>query len=345
MLSDLTREAVLSAIAEHDQLGREGFQLKYGFKDAKRYFLIHDGRPYDSKAIAGVAHKYVPGTGGQILYSNDFTGGKSSVVARLRKLGFKIPDEPQNPAWSRDELILALNLYMQDPKSPPGKHSREVHELAKLLDQLGTVTGATKTATYRNANGVYLKMMNFRRFDPAYLSEGKSGMTRGNRLDRVVWDEFAADVSRLRQTAEAIRLAVTDPYVASAIREQSRDDAYEAEEGGVILRWHRTYERDRKIIAQKKESELSRTGKLACAVCNFDFALTYGSLGNGFIEVHHTKPVHKIKRGERTRLEDLVLLCSNCHRMAHREQPPLTIDKMRACLIGRRSSGRSGNAT
>jgi 5-methylcytosine-specific restriction protein A len=325
----LTREAVLAALEEHDQLGRDAFQSRYGFKDAKHYHLIHDGKQYDSKAIAGVAHRFVPGAGGQILHSANFTGGRSSVVARLRKLGFEVPDAPRNEVWSRDELILALDLYMQNPKSPPGKQSRPVAELAKLLDTLGTITGATKTSTYRNANGVYLKMMNFRRFDPEYLSDGKTGMTRGNKLERVVWDEFASDLPRLREVASSIRLAVTVPAVARAIAAQTSDEPYEAEEGGVILKWHRTYERDRKIINDKKRAVLASKGTLACEACSFDFGAVYGPLGDGFIEVHHTKPVHQMKPGERTRLEDLALLCSNCHRMVHRERTPLTLETLR----------------
>jgi hypothetical protein len=36
----------------------------------------------------------------------------------------------RNPAWSRDELILALDLYLLNPASPPGKQSQEVIEFA-----------------------------------------------------------------------------------------------------------------------------------------------------------------------------------------------------------------------
>jgi hypothetical protein len=53
-LSDLTdRSAVLQAIAEYDQLGRESFLARYGFGPARSYFLLHNGKRYDSKAIAG----------------------------------------------------------------------------------------------------------------------------------------------------------------------------------------------------------------------------------------------------------------------------------------------------
>lgn len=56
---------------------------------------------------------------------------------------------------------------------------------------------------------------------------------------------------------------------------------------------------------------------LVCEVCGFDFEKVYGKLGTGYIEVHHKKPVSE---GERTTdlNDDLVMLCSNCHKMIHR---------------------------
>jgi hypothetical protein len=53
-LSELTSaSAVREAIAEFDQLGRDGFLHKYGFGRAHKYFLEHEGRLDDPKAIAG----------------------------------------------------------------------------------------------------------------------------------------------------------------------------------------------------------------------------------------------------------------------------------------------------
>ena len=50
-------------------------------------------------------------------------------------------------------------------------------------------------------------------------------------------------------------------------------------------------------------------------VCSFDFSTTYGTHGTGFIEVHHVSPLHTLKPGSRTRLQDVAVLCANCHRI------------------------------
>lgn len=113
----------------------------------------------------------------------------------------------RNPAWSRDELILALDLYLRFPGSPPGKSSFEVLELSELLASLAAAS-ASKAGTYRNPNGVYMKMMNFRRFDPNYTSTGKVGLTRGNKLEEVIWDEYSKNPAGLRAAVLEIREAV-----------------------------------------------------------------------------------------------------------------------------------------
>lgn len=83
------RNAVLSALSEHDRIGRIQFLKKYGFGGAKEYVLIESGMQYDSKAIYGAAHYYQHGTP---LLSNEFNGGINQVVTPLRDLGFVVQD-------------------------------------------------------------------------------------------------------------------------------------------------------------------------------------------------------------------------------------------------------------
>lgn len=40
----LTADAVLRAIARFDELGREAFLKQYGFREARQYFLLHEGK-------------------------------------------------------------------------------------------------------------------------------------------------------------------------------------------------------------------------------------------------------------------------------------------------------------
>lgn len=91
-LSKLTsRDAILAAIAEYDSIGREEFLARHGFGEATRYLLEHNGRLYDSKAIAGVAHGIENPDLGP-LRSEAFSGGASTVKPALEALGFRVID-------------------------------------------------------------------------------------------------------------------------------------------------------------------------------------------------------------------------------------------------------------
>jgi hypothetical protein len=77
--------------------------------------------------------------------------------------------------------------------------------------------------------------------------------------------------------------------------------------------------RNRDIVKQKKADALADgNGRLKCECCSFDFFGMYGEVGREFMECHHKI---FLQQGERiTKLEDLALVCSNCHRMLHRKK-------------------------
>ena len=238
----------------------------------------------------------------------------------------------RNPTWSRDELILTLDLYVQFKGNPPGKTSKNILELSDLLNKMGAQI-ANRKADFRNPNGVYMKVMNFRRFDPTYISQGKKGLQRGGKLEEDVWHDFAVDLHKLSETANAIRLIVSKGEIPEASEEEDEEFA-EAEEGRILTRIHRSRERSRKLVENKKASVLKASGHLKCEACSFDFEATYGERGKGFVEAHHVKPVHTLAAGEKTKLDDLVLLCSNCHRIVHTQRPWLTVEELRQLVKG-----------
>ena len=116
--------------------------------------------------------------------------------------------DKRNPPWSRDELILALDLYLRFRQSPPGKNSAEVAALSGFLGEIRRVQWRTEDDTFRNANGIYMKMMNFRRFDPEYTDGGRVGLVRGNKEEEVVWNDFHDDPEALATAVAAIRAKV-----------------------------------------------------------------------------------------------------------------------------------------
>ena len=89
-LSDIkSRQSILAAVEEYDRIGHDAFLTKYGFQDARAYFLIVNGKKYPSKAIVGAAHGYEHQDKGP-LKAQDFSGGRDTVRKKLEALGFEV---------------------------------------------------------------------------------------------------------------------------------------------------------------------------------------------------------------------------------------------------------------
>ncbi len=104
-----------------------------------------------------------------------------------------------------------------------------------------------------------------------------------------------------------------------------------AVEGRELLRLHRVRERNPTLVACKKQTVFALNRSLACEICRFDFAAVYGALGKGFAECHHIRPLWQTVDKCETTLDDLAIVCSNCHRMLHR-RPWHTVDELRSLL-------------
>ncbi|HJV72804.1 MAG TPA: HNH endonuclease [Noviherbaspirillum sp.] len=99
-------------------------------------------------------------------------------------------------------------------------------------------------------------------------------------------------------------------------------------EGNAHLVSHLLRERNRMIVEAKKTATLKVKGRLCCEACGFDFAVSYGALGKGFCEVHHLLQLSASQATVQTRIDDLAILCSNCHRIIHRSTPMLSIGEL-----------------
>lgn len=110
-------------------------------------------------------------------------------------------------------------------------------------------------------------------------------------------------------------------------------DAQGYSEGAQYYRQHLVRERSAALVDNaKRRFRRSNDNHLFCEACGFDFLIQYGELGDGYIECHHAIPVHTLETGAMTKVEDTVLLCANCHRMAHRSKKWLSLGDLRDIL-------------
>lgn len=92
--------------------------------------------------------------------------------------------------WSREETILAFDLYCRMPFSKIGKTNKDIIELASLLG--------------RSPSSVGLKMANLAHFDVELASRNVKGMSNASKLDKEIYEEFCGDWEGLSYQAQLI---------------------------------------------------------------------------------------------------------------------------------------------
>jgi len=85
-------------------------------------------------------------------------------------------------------------------------------------------------------------------------------------------------------------------------------------------------------LRQKAINHYTENGDILCNACNFSYKKFYGKIGEGYIEIHHKKPIFKYEDEDlnitiEKALDNVIPVCSNCHRMIHRNwKNPLQVD-------------------
>ena len=113
------------------------------------------------------------------------------------------------------------------------------------------------------------------------------------------------------------------------IEEETKTDYVVQKEGSVRLVYTTRYERNPKLRAQAV-----RYHGTSCMACGFNFHEKYGERGKQYIEVHHIKPLAESKEEmEVDPKTDLIVVCSNCHRMIHRKKNEvLSLEELREII-------------
>lgn len=228
--------------------------------------------------------------------------------------------------WSTEEVILVCASVMANDWRGFGGKDSEADRLSKLLRVAPFHPHEGRGPKFRNPDGVGRKSYDIATRHPHYTGTA----TNGSKVDREVLAEFLADPEGMLARAAAIEAAILAGEVIEEVEDAAFMDEEEASsvEGRSIQAFQRRYERDPKLRKLKLAS-VRRAGRpIACEACTFDFGAFYGEHGDGYIEVHHVIPLHSTGVTT-TRLEDLALLCSNCHRMIHRRQPWLNPSQLR----------------
>lgn len=92
--------------------------------------------------------------------------------------------------WTREESILAINLYC---KLPFGRLHRSNPQVIHLAELIG-----------RTPSSIAYKLVNFASLDPSLQARGIKGASNSNKLDKLIWDEFYNNWEELPYESEKL---------------------------------------------------------------------------------------------------------------------------------------------
>ena len=356
-LSDLSdRQAVLSALKEFDDLGQADFLTKYGFGPARQYFLLHGGSRYDSKAIAGAAHGYQFPDDGPLNHTS-FSGGEDTVAKKLRSLGFEVAAGP------RERRAERTFLFTWNPKK--FKWDDLPNAVYEANVEGGHLGRWTCTATRKIRPGDRAFLMRLGKNPKGIVGSGvvvskepvegphwdKEKAEKGDTVHRVeilfdvLSDLPVIEEEALSSGALAEHNWFPQPPSTTIPKEIAKHlEQLWSDKTGTSFNPPAPEEISRPFLEGTKRSRLIRTSErnpearseclrlkgTRCSVCKILFKEQYGTIGEGFIHVHHVVPMSQIREEHKIDPEkDLCPVCPNCHAMLHKKAPPYTPAELR----------------
>ena len=103
--------------------------------------------------------------------------------------------------WSREELLLAINLYCKTPFGKLHKGNPDIIELSKIIG--------------RTPSALSWKLVNFASLDPSLKARGIKGAKNSSKLDKAIWEEFYNNWEQLAYESELLLLYKFKKYLFS----------------------------------------------------------------------------------------------------------------------------------
>ncbi|MDR6938202.1 HNH endonuclease [Luteibacter sp. 3190] len=212
-----------------------------------------------------------------------------------------------NPPWTRDETILALDLFFDAGMVALSDSDPRVIQLSQTLRALPGNELRAESPSFRNPAGVSFKLSNLQS-----VATGR-GFANSSATDLAVWKQFESRRQKVKEIATLILKHVAEAPLET---DDQDDEELEFPEGSVFTAMHRRRERNRKL-RKSLIKERRKHGSLSCDACGKVNPTDDPNLDDAIFDAHHLIPL--AEQGERkTRLTDVALLCANCHRLMHR---------------------------
>jgi hypothetical protein len=313
------------------------FEIQNRMENYPKVSAVLEDLPVDMQALADVVRScWALGGVFDAIRFAEFVQQGDAAAALVQNLIDGVPDDAAEAAERIDQFVegaVRLDGYLT-------RRGPDRSGAALLSSLMLTCLHPRRFVDYRRNRWVALaKALEYEPLPPS----GRYGM-------QLIWaGRFAGDIVGTETYARY--WSADDPlWVIAGICWEGPDpelpqpdptdveEAVHFPEGAVKRRLHLVRERSQVVVARAKGLALRRDPMLRCEICGFSFAESFGDLGSEFIEAHHKVPLAKLEPGSKTKVEDLAMVCANCHRMLHRGQKMPTIDQLRAIVQSQRAS-------
>lgn len=204
--------------------------------------------------------------------------------------------------FTRDEVILALDVFYSAADGKTSAKSAEMNELSELLNRLPIHPENKKKGVFRSATGIAQQLGLFKRS----MKSGEKHQDVGRQFFDVAF-EFEGRLDELHETAAAIRR--NEMYYDEPFGSVNDDSCFP--EGLLLGHLHR--------VVEARSAQNFFVGD-RCSICNLDPRLYYQPCGD-LLQLHLVVPPTKLDGGKKYTEENFITVCPTCHAVLHRYRP------------------------
>jgi hypothetical protein len=331
---NINKDHVIQAIHKID---REGIPDR---RESTRFNLSYEGKYYPPKYVVSIANIFANGK----EYSPSLFSGGDETNRFLSRMGFLIVENNNENSDSQYDD----SYFYTVPDLEPVNRPREYYSYSdKIRDSvIYEYLFHSRTHRWLDEHVIGFNPDESRGYQAMGilhflgLKDKHKGIFKNFSIDKAkfVLEQQDSDFSLVIKSLQRLNNQIANSQKLEEVitndidSEKAEEDTY-YKDGAVKQYYGKRYERN----PENRKRAIEIHG-LSCAACGFNFEEVYGDWGKDFIEVHHVKPLSTI--GEKVAIDpknDLVPVCSNCHRMIHRRKDDvLTVEELKFLLAHRK---------
>ena len=219
-----------------------------------------------------------------------------------------------NASFTRDEVILALDVLYSSGDQRLTAESRAITDLSELLNRLPIHAQSSRREIFRNPSGVLNQIISFRRSYEKGVKDKNVG---------AIFYEIADEYENRHNELHLISLAIQrnlDLYDNLSFGSDWETNGFP--EGALLGHLHR-------IIEARDYNKVARDER--CRICGIETNEVYNCNRN-ILTIHLLVPITDLDAHKRYGASDYITVCPNCHEALHAYRPWLGREDYEAIL-------------